>query len=165
MHENSQKGTAKPVARSEARVKRAERSEMPGLELLIGELGYHRIYGEITKLVSEPSLMRTGLEWSSMRRGCPIWTGYPHRSGRIDSSMRRRNTHVHPPSAHPGAKRAAYRIHGLSIGTQELACGCRGVAAPAGSSESSDPRTRGRSSRSSRRPGKPATWRRGAGIS
>ena len=38
-------------------------------------------------------------------------------------------------------------------------------SAPASSSESSDGRARGRSSRSSRRSGKPATWRRGAGTS
>jgi hypothetical protein len=59
---------------------------------------------------------------------CAIQSGCRNRTEGIEGTMPRRSPHHGPPSEHPEVKRAAYRVQGLSIGTQELTCSRRLVA-------------------------------------
>jgi hypothetical protein len=57
-----------------------------------------------------------------------IQPGFLNRAGGVGPTTSRCGPHHGPPSEHPGVQRAAYRVHGFSIGTQEPAGSRRLVA-------------------------------------
>jgi hypothetical protein len=135
-----------------------------GTPPVCGEPGYHRIHGEKTKPAPEASSIAKrprcetarGLVPDADRLSEPVCA---HRE--IDAAA---EPSLRPVVSAPGGK--AGRLKGPWVNDRNA--GTRvpspALTAPANSAESSDGDARGRSSRSSPRPGKPATRRRGADV-
>lgn len=106
----------------------AERSQVSGYELSIVRRATAGPYGEATKLVSEASANRNQPPIRTVRgEVCELDRLFePVRWCRATTPQS--GPHHGRPPEHPGVKRAACRVHGLSIGTQEPARHRRRVA-------------------------------------
>jgi RNA-directed DNA polymerase len=135
-----------------------------GTPPVCGEPGYHRIHGEETKPALEASSTRVtprcetarGLVPDADRLTEPV-CAHRETDAAAEPSLR-------PVVSAPGGKAGRLkgpRVNDRNAGTRAPS---PALTTPANSSESSDGGARGRSSRSSLRPGKPATRRRGADV-
>ena len=135
-----------------------------GTPPVCGEPGYHRIHGEETKLVPEASSITSRPRCETARGLVPDVDRLtePVCACREDDAAAEPS--LRPVVSAPGGKAGRLqgpRVGGRNAGTHDSP---PVLTSPASSSESSDGEAWGRSSRSSRRPGKPATWRRGADV-
>src|SRR5438477_4529607 len=149
-------------------IRRREQKSLADLTVgtlpVCGEPGYHRIHGEETKLAPEASSMQYQPQCETVRGVVPdadrlIEPVCARRE--VDAAAR---PSLRPAVRAPGGK--ASRLQGPRVNDRNAGTRVSSpvLTTPASSSESSDGGRWGRSSRSSPRPGKPATWRRGADV-
>jgi retron-type reverse transcriptase len=135
-----------------------------GTPPVCGEPGYHRIHGEETKPVPEASL-------NANQSRCETARDLASDADRLTEPVCAcRDTDaaaepsLRPVVSAPGGKAGRLKDPRVSDRNAGTHVSPPVLTTSANSAESSDGGARGRSSRSSPRPGKPATWRRGADV-